>query len=108
MGSILKASCKQCKFSKEFGFGGGMTDFQTNCSVPAINTATGEFTTENYFNKDRLPDDIKFYNDPEMYQGEPDEGQTHQWGGVYLKHKDNLCPGCNAFTMDFQNVGFFD
>ncbi len=108
MGSILKASCKQCKFSKEFAFGAGMTDFTTNCSVPAINKATGEFLVENYFNKKNLPEDITFYNDSDMYKGELEKYRTHQWQDVHLKHKNNLCPVCFSYSLSFIETGLFD
>ncbi len=108
MGSILKASCQKCKFSREFDFGAGMMDFTTNCSAPGINKATGGFVVENYFSKDNLPKDIKFYNDPNMYQGELDEHKTLQWQEVYLKHKDNLCPVCRSYSLSFIETGLFD
>ncbi len=86
MGSILKAICF-CGFEKEdIYYGGGMMDFATHCGVPAINQRTGQFLTENYFNKDKLPKDITFYNDPDMYRGELEKYKTHQWENVYLKH----------------------
>ncbi len=108
MGSILKASCKQCKFSKEFNFGAGMMDFTTHCGVPALNQRTGKFLTENYFNKDKLTEDIIFYNDPDMYKGELEKYKTHQWKNVYLKHKDNLCPVCRSYSLSFTETGLFD
>ena len=108
MGSILKASCKKCTFKKEFDFGAGMMDFKTNCSVPAINKSTGEFLVKNYFNKDELPRNIVFYNDPGMYEGELERYKTHQWQDVNLKHKNNLCPVCKTYSLSFTEMGLFD
>lgn len=107
MGSILTAICGGCGFKKEIFFGGGMLNFTTVCNVPAINKNTGEFIITNYLNKSTYSDNIIFYNQPEMYSGVIDEG-AHQWCDVYLKRKDNYCPECKGFTLDFEFAGCFD
>ena len=107
MGSILVAVCKKCGFEKEIFFGGGMLDFDNVCIIPAVNKKTGKFIIKNYLNKSTYSDNIIFYNQPEMYSGVIDEG-AHQWCDVYLKRKDNYCPECKGFTLDFEFAGCFD
>ncbi len=108
MGSILKAICP-CGFEKEdIYYGGGMMNFTTHCGVPAINQKTGQFLTENYFNKDKLPEEIVFYDDPKMYIGKLEQYRGIHWGDVYLKHKDNLCPVCRSYSLSFTETGLFD
>lgn len=107
MGQILNAKCNKCGYHKEIFFGAGMMDFQTVCKVPALNTKTGRLVVKNFYKIDKQSIDITFYCEPEMYQGElGDEG--HEWGDIFLSSTNNLCPKCNAFTMDFEDYGHFD
>ncbi len=92
MGIILKAICP-CGFEKDdILHGGGMMDFTTHCGVPALKQKTGRFFTENYFNKDNLPEEVVFYDDPQMYIGKLEQYGGSHWGDVYLnpRHKDLL------------------
>lgn len=107
MGQILIANCKKCGFQKEFLFGGGMRNFKTVCNVPAINKSTGEFAVENILKKDKLTGSFTFYNEPELYVGNP-ETEELQWCDVVLKENDNLCPYCKEFTIVFNVMGCFD
>ena len=70
MGILLKASCIKCGFETKVSFGAGMLSFETKCMVPALNKLNGIFVCENIFEKDQLGDNIIFYNDPKMHQGE--------------------------------------
>ena len=105
MGSVLKAICK-CGFEQEFLFGAGMMDFETVCNVPAVNKETGEFTVENYFNKDSL-ENLSFYTQPEMYSGKIID-DYHEWGEVLLKPTANFCPKCKNFKLTFEGIALFD
>ena len=107
MGSLLKAICSECDFEKEFMLGGGMLDFTTMCNVPAFNKKTKKFVVKNYFEKDELKGEIVFYNDPTMFKRK-DFDRTHQWGEVLLNAKNNFCPKCRSFTLDFECFGNFD
>jgi len=108
MGSILKAICP-CGFEKEdILYGGGMMDFTTNSSVPALNRKTGDFLTENYFNKDKLPAEVVFYDDPQMYGDKLEVFNAIHWENVYLSPRSNLCPKCGDFAMEFMETGLFD
>jgi hypothetical protein len=107
MGQMLNAICNKCGFQKEVSFGAGMSDFQTVCNVPALNTKTGKLVVKNFLKVDKQANDITFYNDPKMYKGEI-EDEYHQWGDIFLSPKNNLCPKCKTYSMNFENLGNFD
>lgn len=107
MGTIVRASCCKCGFEKEVFFGGGMSDFTTKCRVPAIETKTGKFVVKNYFKKVQLEGDFVFYDEPRMYEGNIEDG-AEKWGEVSLKFKNNLCPYCRTFTLNFESIGLYD
>ncbi len=109
MGQILQAICRnsKCRFKETVYFGGGITDFTTVCSVPAIDRSTNKFLVENYLQEDTLPSHIIFYTSPDL-QSESDNQDWHQWCEVSLKPKNNYCPECGYYTLDFLDVGCWD
>lgn len=107
MGKILLAVCEKCSFDRQFGFGSGREDFGTVCYVPAINIKTGEFKSENYLDKKLLNGEYVFYNEPKMYNGEK-ELSDHQLGDILLKAKNNFCPQCRNYSLEFKNYAIAD
>lgn len=106
MGTILRAVCKKCGYSKTVYFGGGMLDFTEVCNAPAINKETGKFEVKNILDKEILKK-YTFYNEAGMFKS-PNINSVHQWGEILLNEKNNLCPECSDFTLDFEAEGFFD
>ncbi len=80
MGSVLNAICHCGLVKKDICYGGGRMNFTTYCWVPALNKKTGKFITENYFNKDKLPEEIVFIDDLKMYIG-----KLEQYRGIQLQ-----------------------
>jgi len=105
MGSILMANCQKCGYEKEVWFGAGIKDFSTICNVPAITKKSGRLGVKNILKEHK--DECAFYSDPLMYEGELGD-DAHQWGEIWLKRENNLCPRCNNYTMVFKNNGRFD
>ncbi len=104
MGNILKAKCS-CGFSENVYFGAGKATFKTECNVPAINKITKKFSVENYFIEQNKKD-FDFYNDPQMFK--KTDGKTYGWNDVKIYEKNNYCPKCRQFTLNFEFVGYFD
>ncbi len=103
MGSILNAICKNCGFAREgIFFGQGMRAAVPR--VPAIRKASGEFVQA------ELSDDtdLRFYNDPSMYKNPIEEDEGIQDFDIWLNPKDNLCPACKEYAMDFEAYGNWD
>jgi len=106
MGTILRAVCKKCGYSRTVYFGGGMLDFTEVCNVPALNKETGEFEVKNILDKETLSNYI-FYNEADMFKS-PNRNRAHQWGEILLNEQHNFCPECTDFSMDFEAKGLFD
>lgn len=109
MGKILRAICGTCGFErKNIGYGGGMENYKTFCGVPAIDVSKNQLVVENYFNKEKLEDNIVFYTEKQLFKGEIDKNNgSWSWMDVFLKIKENKCPECNNFTMTFESCGSF-
>jgi len=110
MGQVLTAHCEKCGFKRDkIYFGGGMADHKTVCDVPAIDLNTNQFVVENYYNKEKLGDNIQFYTDQELFKGGADKNAGKwNWGNVLLKITENKCPECNNYSMRFIPTGSFD
>ncbi len=107
MGLILIASCKNCGFKQDIFFGSGMADYTRVCDVPGINRKTGEFVVANFLKADELKSEIIFYNEPLMYSATIGE-DYHDWGDVLIQKKNNICPQCKIYSLEFINDGCFD
>ncbi len=106
MGYTVSAKCKNCDFKTTFDYGGGRSDFQVNCPVPAINTETGQFENINYkVEKDNLK--YKFYSDKEL-KGSNEDDYTLECFDLKLNTKNNYCPKCKTYNLWFQLAMFFD
>ncbi len=107
MGTMIQAKCEKCGFQKEFLFGAGMNDFMSKCDVPAINTKTGKFVVKNIFDTDSTKVLFRFYNDPKMNLNTVGNDDI-QWGEIFIGRTENFCPSYKSFSLNFEEVGFFD
>jgi hypothetical protein len=117
MGDLIEAQCK-CGFMQKLMFGGGMSNFQTFCGVPAYCKSCKKMFNLNYFVKDsKCPDchkPVVFYNSKSL-QGPPTgnkksepfawnlDDETFELPAVFY-----LCPKCQKFLLNFRSVGNFD
>ena len=65
MGKLIKAVCENCGYETELHLGGGMMDFKTNCSFPALNKSMNRIEERNIFKRDKEknnPSHIIFYD----------------------------------------------
>ena len=126
MGNILKPTCPCGTTFEKIHFGGVKSNFRTVCDVPAIEKASGAFTVVNYydyeirkvklpfykrwFKKDALPSEIPytFYNDKKVQGSGSDNGHTIQNFNFVMYEKNNFCPNCKAFSLDFKIIAYTD
>ena len=99
MGQVVEAECQACNFTRKFKFGGNMLDFEYNCPVPVLNTKTGNFQNINYLKQKDNPR-YKFYSDIEL-KGENKGEETIQCFDLFLNVRDNYCPQCKQYKLDF-------
>ena len=109
MGSILNAHCENCGFKRnDISFGGGMRDMGTVCNVPAINKKTKRFVVKNYNEyKFDIDSNYVFYHEPEMCNAKLKSGNIY-WGDIHLSDKNNFCPKCKQFTLQFEDAACWD
>ena len=122
MGDVIRAMCK-CGFkSEDIYAGGGMEDFQTNCTTPALCTHCSRFLIKNYLKKySKCPvcrKKVVFYNDPSLQsrRGRTSEGNgdVFSWdtrgekGLFRLPDNHYLCPRCGKMTLRFICIGLWD
>lgn len=102
MGSFINAYCTTCEFRQQgIMFGGGFGGKPP--LVPAIRKDNGEFVIS-----DQLDDaGLTFYHDASMYQGEI-TGHGIQHHDIMLNPKNNLCPACGNYTLQFEDIGNWD
>ena len=112
MAKILSAKCIRCDYSKKnLKFGGQLVTFESECMVPAYDVMQSIITTKNYFHKHKYDENIRFYNETAMYNGEVDkrdDASYFQWLDIILKKEKNKCPSCQMFGMDFEETGTLD
>ena len=106
MGTIIKAKCTHCNFEKDFSFGGNMMDFTTNNPVPAIHKGSGKFRNVNYY-RTQEQENYWYYFDAKL-KGANKDGSTFQNFDFLLNEKDNYCPECKKFTLNFGLIAFID
>lgn len=108
MGYVYSAECSQCGFSSKFRFGSGMSNVKTMLSAPAIELETGKFVVLNFLEfKDN--ESYVFYSDPSMQSNEDREAkkQTINWHSFVLNRKNNYCPRCKNFSLNFDHILLF-
>ena len=108
MGSILMANCTKCGFNKKLFFGGGMSNFKENCSVPVYNSKANNILVKNILSSEETIDGDVFYNNPQMFEGDIRDDIDLQWDKVFLKRTGNFCPSCWEYSLVFMDVGCFD
>jgi len=121
MGSIVSASYP-CGFEEEgLALGGGMRDFATRCSLPALCTDCGAFQVAN--SKAKRPrcswcqGSLRFYTDPALYTERAEDAEDDEYG-IFYEHRDDgdirlphafyQCPRCGEKTMQFAAIGPWD
>ncbi|EFH82180.1 conserved hypothetical protein [Ktedonobacter racemifer DSM 44963] len=115
MGSILRATCS-CGFIQEWiPLGGGMRNYETVCSAPALCTSCGLLVCANYLDDmPRCPcgGTVRFYNDPALYRTPVGELTVADWNirekSFSLPDTHYLCPKCSEMNMHFRFAGCFD
>jgi len=101
MGMILEGRCKNCDFEKEFSFGGNKRNYTKVCMLPAIDKETGEFVELNYYDyKDSVSKYI-FYNDEKLKSNDLNSNNKFQNFNVEINQKDNFCPKCKTYGLNF-------
>jgi len=112
MASILFAKCVKCEYKKKnIRFGGLLNTFENECMVPAYDIGNNVLVVKNYFHKHKLNENIKFYNERQLYRGEINEEEKDsfmQWLDVKLKINDNKCPSCHNFALKFETIETID
>lgn len=118
MGTMLEARC-DCGFAREFFAGGGMTDFDTTCALPAACLPCQQFVVANYVGKEaRCPEcdePLAFYDSPSL-QGGLDEivRREHSFflpnsgREVRIPARGCVCPKCGEFGLCFMQTGCWD
>lgn len=104
MAQILKGECRICNYNTSFKYGGSRFDYQTNNPVPAYNKTTEELESVNYKTEKDNPNYI-FYTDNEL-KGKNEGNNYFGNFDLSLNQKDNYCPNCKNFSLDFQ-IYFF-
>lgn len=106
MGNLIKATCTDCDFEKDFNFGGNMIDFTVNNPVPSIHKKSGKFRNVNYF-KAKDSNRYLFYSDKTL-KGKNKSGNTIENFDLSLNEYNNYCPNCKKFSLDFVVTAFTD
>ena len=106
MGNIIKAKCTSCDFEKDFNYGGNMMDFTTNNPVPALHKISGKFKNVNYF-KEKDNAHYHYYFEDQL-KGDNTTGHTFQNFDLFLNKKNNYCPECKKFSLDFNLLAYTD
>lgn len=106
MGNIISAICKDCDFKTKFNYGGNKLNFQVNCPVPAINIKTGQFENVNY-KSEKNNSNYKFYSNKEL-KGDNKNCNTLDNFDLKLNTKNNYCPKCKKYSLDFNIIAYTD
>jgi len=112
MATILLAKCVKCEYKKKnLRFGGLLNTFENECMVPAFDIGNNSMVVKNYFNKFKLKENIKFYDENSLYKGEINMEETNsylQWLDVKIKKEENKCPSCHNYGLQFEVVDTID
>ncbi|MFW5983086.1 MAG: hypothetical protein ACOCQ4_01190 [bacterium] len=112
MGSLIKAVCENCGYETELHLGGGMMDFDTNCSFPALNKSMNRIEERNIFKRDKEknnPSHILFYDSESLVDKNSIRSKDHlNWDKYRLYDADYYCPKCGKFALKFILTGLFD
>ncbi len=104
MGQLISSKCKLCDFKNDFKFGGNRYDYKEKCPIPAINKGTDEFEVVNYIEQKTNRNYI-FYSDI-LLKGDNENSGVYRNFNLELNVKNNYCPKCKNFALDFYS-GFF-
>lgn len=104
MAEILKAECRICNYETNTKYGGGRYDYLTNNPVPAYNKITEKLESINYKTEKDNPNYI-FYTDDEL-KGKNEGNNFFRNFDLLLNQRDNFCPNCKNFSLDFQTYIF--
>ncbi len=137
MGQILEAKCK-CGYSHdEIFFGGVKSNYKTVCNVPGINIETGQLEVVNLYDHQRAiinkikpqkwykklfgqkrPIDApsneiitatyKFYNNTELQSEVSINSNEIRSSNFVMYERDNYCPSCKQFFLNFRPMMFTD
>lgn len=105
MGTILIAECN-CGFTNDkIYFGAGMEDIGI-CNVPALRNNSSTIEMKNIRAKETFPDYV-FYSEKICKESDDTDEFYGAWE-FQLNKKNNLCPKCKNYLMDFIYIGEFD
>jgi hypothetical protein len=65
MGSLITAACENCGYEIELALGGGMMNFDMNCSSPALNKTINRIEERNIFKRDK--ENLKIKNNSQTF-----------------------------------------
>ena len=112
MGSLIKAVCKNCSYETNLKMGGGMMDFASNCSFPALNKTANEIEERNILKRDKEknnPPNILFYDSKSLVDNKSIRSKEYLgWYNYRLYDANYYCPKCGKFTLQFSFTGLFD
>ena len=111
MGEKLEPQCEKCGYNPQrVTIGAGKENFGAFCGVPALDKATNEVVTLNYFEKSKIvmaERNFAFYNEDGMF--EPSEDFYYfTWGSLKFQSQKNFCPKCKTFNLRFYPGVLFD
>ncbi len=98
---ILLGDCKSCDFEKEFSFGGNRSNYKTVCMLPAVDKETGEFVELNYYDYQNSESKYLFYNDKKLKTNDLESNHKFKSFDVEINQRDNFCPKCKTFGLNF-------
>lgn len=105
MGTILKAECNCGFINEKISFGAGMED-EGICNVPALRNGSSNIEMKNIRKKESFPNYI-FYTEKIFNESDGKDDYYDAWE-LKLKKKNNLCPKCQKYEMEFVYVGEYD
>lgn len=105
MGTILKVNCNCGYKNEKIYFGAGMED-EGICNVPALENGSSKIEMKNIRKKERFPNYI-FYTENILNESDGKDDYYNAWE-FKLKKKNNLCPRCKNYEMEFIYVGEYD
>lgn len=104
MGTLLRAECC-CGFINDRIFFGASMEEDGVCYVPALKNGESNIEMIN-IRKDNNHLRYIFYTDNFFYQGNLE--QYHNAWELKLSKKNNLCPKCKNYEMEFIYRGEYD
>lgn len=106
MGFIILSNCNNCNYKpNRISIGGGRMNHRTYNGAPAWNKETDEIEQVNLY--DKLEEKYIPYNNKKMFKKDR-KVSLHQWGDCYYSSKNNFCPKCKTFNVDFKCGDLFD